>query len=204
MFKQFQGVMIALTIAVGILSLPSAALAIEINIENDGKDHAGQIIVILGSPPFVEDVEYCGIIWNERRAVILDLGGGERPLVTTVGILANENAQPGDRYEVIAQAPCDGRLFAIATRIFRRGIAPILFLAPADLALDADHVGVVTGQADQDGTYPVLLKKPGQKPVMVPIFSHLELWPSDVLVGILELDVDPETGSVLYGAYLEY
>ena len=65
-------------------------------------------------------------------------------------------------------------------------------------------MGVVTGQADADGAYPVLFKKPGQKPVMASIFSDLELQPSDVLGDILELDVDPETGSVLYGAYLEY
>ena len=199
MFKQFQVVMIGLAIAVGILSFPSAALATPINIENDGKNHVGQTIVIIDHTP--TNVHYCGDIFHDLRAVIL--GGGEPTMLTVVAVDPSVGAQPGDRYTIDSQSPCDGRLELTATRI-SRGSASVLFSTSGDLALDADHLGVVTGQADADGAYPVLFKKPGQKPVMASIFSDLDLLPSDVLGDIIELDVDPKTGSVLYGAYLEY
>ena len=115
MFKQFPGVMIALTIAVGLLSFPSAALATEINIEDDDTDHVGQIIVIID--PFPETVTYCGVTYDEYRAVIVDLAGGEPALVTAVGIQLGTAVHTGDRYTIDSQTACDGRLQINATRI---------------------------------------------------------------------------------------
>ncbi len=203
MFKQFQVVMIGLAIGVGILSFPSAALAIQMNIVNDGKDYVGQIIVVID--PTLHPVQHCGAQLEEFRAVILGLGAGEPAMLTAVAVEFGPNAQPGNRYTIDSQTVCSvgRRLWLEATRI-SRGSASVLFSAPGDLALDADHLGVVTGQADADGAVPVLFKKPGQKPVMASIFSDLNLLPADVLGDIIELDVDPDTGSVLYGAYLEY
>ena len=65
-------------------------------------------------------------------------------------------------------------------------------------------MGVITGQQSGDGFAEVVLTSKGQKPTFTTLWTYELLEPSDRIVDIVKLDVDPDTGIALYSAFLEY
>ena len=72
------------------------------------------------------------------------------------------------------------------------------------VALDADHIGVVTGQPNDDATHTVIFKKPGSPAQQVDIATDHVLLAADVLRGLIDLGQDPDTGDHVYLADIEW
>ena len=77
-------------------------------------------------------------------------------------------------------------------------------LLSSPVELDADSIGVVTGQPNDDGTYTAIFKKQGSPAQQVDIDSDVELLPADVLRDLIDLGQDPDTGEHLYLAFIEW
>ena len=70
--------------------------------------------------------------------------------------------------------------------------------------LNADSIGVVTGQPNDDGTYKVIFKKQGSPAQQVDIATDDVLLAADVLRDLIDLGCDDDTGEHLYLADIEY
>jgi len=91
-----------------LFSVPADARASVIGkIENDGQDYVGRIVVITDASP--STITACGNPLFVYSAVIINPGGGPAN-VTSVGINPAEVINPGDRFDVTAQTPCNGHL----------------------------------------------------------------------------------------------
>ena len=77
-----------------------------------------------------------------------------------------------------------------------------LFSSPVEL--NADSIGVVTGQPNDDGTYKVIFKKQGSPAQQVDIATDDVLLAADVLRDLIDLGCDDDTGEHLYLADIEY
>ena len=98
------------------LAMSLAAVSVtaqEINIENDGQDYIGRIIVI--TDPRSSSSTHCGIDYDEYKAVIINPGGGPA-LVTSVGVDQNVQVKAGDRFTIDGTLECNGRLKVSTTR----------------------------------------------------------------------------------------
>ena len=94
----------------GLLSVAGVALAQGLtdgNIAYNDQDYVGRIIVI--TDPLPVSGTHCGVTFNDYRCVIIKPGGGPATL-TECGIDQNILVDPGDRFDIIAQQECDGRL----------------------------------------------------------------------------------------------
>ena len=98
-----------------------------------------------------------------------------------------------------------------ATQVVRKLTGTLQQPASAGLALftsrvelDADSIGVVTGQPNDDGTQTVIFKKQGSPAQQVDIDSDVGLLPADVLRDLIDLGCDPDTGEHLYLADIEW
>ena len=96
---------VSLTLALSLLAV--GTLHAQGNIENDGQDYVGRILIISDSSP--SSVTYCGITYFEYNCVIINPGRGPT-MVTTVAIDPCVGASAGDRYDIENQTECDGRL----------------------------------------------------------------------------------------------
>jgi len=102
---------------VAVVSYTAFAVVQEGNIQGniafDDQDYAGRIVVITDPTPSA--VVVCGDSLNQYKTVIINPGGGPAT-ITTVAIDDTLRANPGDRFDINAQTPCDGRLDLSLTR----------------------------------------------------------------------------------------
>ncbi len=85
----------------------SAFAQVRGNIANDGQNHVGQVVVVTDPTPTV--VIRCGDTLHEYNSVMTDPGGGAA-IITEISIDPAVVVEPGNRFEITAQTPCDGRL----------------------------------------------------------------------------------------------
>ena len=103
---------VAIVVAALALTLLGAGVAVAdtaANVENDGQDYVGRIVVITDPRP--SPATHCGFAWDEYKCVIINPGGGPA-IVTTIGIdvFLLGTLSAGDRFTVISQSACNGRL----------------------------------------------------------------------------------------------
>ena len=77
-------------------------------------------------------------------------------------------------------------------------------LLSSPVELDAESIGVVTGQPNDDGTYTVIFKKQGSPAQQVDIATDDVLLAADVLRDLIDLGCDDDTGEHLYLADIEW
>jgi hypothetical protein len=85
-----------------------------------------------------------------------------------------------------------------------RNLNEALVTTPAGITLAEDHEAVVGAGTDELGIADAACVKKGQKAIKTEIISDINLEPGDRLTDFLELEVNPDTGETLYGAWLEY
>ena len=97
-----------LAIAIFVVALrglaTSAFASIDANIDNDGLDYVGRIIVI--TDPRASSGIRCGEPVNLYKAVIIHPGGG-RAMITTMAFHPEVIILAGDRFDITAQGTCD-------------------------------------------------------------------------------------------------
>ena len=107
MFKQFQRVMIALTIGVGILGVaPVQAQTIDGQLPNDGGNHVGKTITVTDANPVV--AFHCGSLWLDYPCVVNDPAAGTS-FATTVSLPDTLTVAVGSQFDVQSQTTCDGQ-----------------------------------------------------------------------------------------------
>lgn len=92
----------------GYLVPTATAQVLEIiagNIQNDGQDYVGRIIVITDPTP--SSADHCGVTYNDYKCVII---GGGSVTIAVCGVDQGLIVNPGDRFDIITQEECDGRL----------------------------------------------------------------------------------------------
>ena len=80
------------------------------NLENDGTDYEGRIVVITDSRGG-NWISQCGKEFREYKCVIINPSGGPA-IVTTIGITPSVEIWAGDRFDISTPLKCNGR-FAV-------------------------------------------------------------------------------------------
>ena len=102
---------VAIVVAALALTLLGAGVAvadITANIEDDGQDYLGRIVVVT-DPRQGLATDRCGLSYREYKCVVINPGGGPA-IVTTIGIDELTSVSAGDRFTVTSQFVCDGRI----------------------------------------------------------------------------------------------
>ena len=89
----------------GLLSVAGVALAQEGMLPDIGINYEGRIVVITDTE--ATPATHCDRPFLEYRCVIISTG---RAIVTTIGITPSAPVSAGDRFDILTQVPCDGRL----------------------------------------------------------------------------------------------
>ncbi len=87
---------------------------IEAAIVNDGRDYEGRIIVI--TDHFPSSATHCGVSFDDWDVVIMNPGKGPG-FPSRVGLPQTETIRTGDRFKILTQVECDGRLDLTLKRI---------------------------------------------------------------------------------------
>ena len=101
---------VAIVVAALALTLLGAGVAVAdtaANVENDGQDYVGRIVVITDPRP--RSASHCGSSWDDYKCVIINPGGGPA-IVTTIGMDQRISVSAGDRFTITSQIACNGRL----------------------------------------------------------------------------------------------
>ncbi len=75
------------------------------NNADDGQNYVGRIIVITDREQ--SSAVACGEAFLDYDGAVIINPGGDRAIITVVGIDPNLRVEPGDRFEITAQTPCD-------------------------------------------------------------------------------------------------
>jgi len=179
---------------------------IDANMRGDGVDHVGDIAVIIDPKPTT--MNQCVATWDSYSAVLIRLGGGATVKIASddgggLALAAGTLTDPGERFEIVHQEPCEGDRVSLRVRRLLPGNSqPLLFATGGGLA--AGQIGVITGPQDESGFADVVFTTADGKPARTTLYTDTWLQPADRLVDLVELDHNPETGVSIYGGFLEY
>ncbi len=111
--KKFNAIKTSVTLVVAALTLTlvgagvGVALAATGNIENDGQDYVGRIVVI--TDPRATSSGHCGTPYDDYKCVIINSTGGPA-VVTVCGVDPSLTVNAGDRFIITSATQCNGRL----------------------------------------------------------------------------------------------